>query len=98
MARDQGVYSTSRRSFCRASAVVLIAPSIAIAASKVRRIGILEPGPETLDTPEWRRSQAEPLEKLGWVEGQNLLVERRHGRPEALQPTRSDLPGTVEVS
>ena len=92
MARDRGVYSVSRRIFCWTLVGVFVAPSIAIAqTSKVRRIGILEPGAEILDTPEWRRSQAEPLEKLGWVEGQNLLVERRYGRPEALQPLAEEL-------
>jgi hypothetical protein len=37
------------------------------------------------DPPEWIRRQAEPLRALGWVEGQNLQVERRYadGRTEA---------------
>src|SRR5215468_10650071 len=95
MARDQAACWMSRRRFCWALSGVLVAPSGAIAqASKaVRRIGVLEPGAPALDTSEWRRTQAEPLEKLGWLEGQNLLVERRNanGRPEALQPLAEEL-------
>jgi putative tryptophan/tyrosine transport system substrate-binding protein len=94
MARGQRAYWLSRRIFCWTLAGVFVAPGIAIAqASKIRRIGVLEPGAPELDTPEWRRRQAEPLEKLGWVEGQNLLVERRYanGRPEALQPLAEEL-------
>jgi putative ABC transport system substrate-binding protein len=94
MARDQGANSILRRSFCFTLAGVLVAPGIAIAqASKIRRIGVLETGTQELDAPEWRRDQAEPLEKLGWVEGQNLFVERRYanGRLEALQPLAEEL-------
>ena len=92
MARDQEAYST-RRNFCRTLAAVLFAPGIAIAqtSKEVRRIGVLEPGiPETPDAI-W--SQAEPLRELGWVEGQNLLVERRYGKDEreALQPLAEEL-------
>ena len=94
MARDQGA-SSSRRGFCWSLAGVLVAPGIALAQTSkaVRRIGVLEPGAPELDTPEWRRSQAEPLEKLGWVEGQNLLVERRNAndRRDALQPLGEEL-------
>ena len=72
---------------------VLFAPDFAIAqASKgVRRIGVLSSGAP--DTPEWLRRQAEPLRELGWVEGQNLHVERRYdnGRPEALQALAEEL-------
>ena len=92
MARDQGTHSRSRRSFCGTLAGALVAPAIAIAqASKVRRIGVLESG--TPETPEEIWKQAEPLRELGWVEGQNLHVERRYdnGRFEALQPLAEEL-------
>jgi putative tryptophan/tyrosine transport system substrate-binding protein len=93
MARDRQAYSVSRRSFCWALAGVLVAPGIAIAqASKsVRRIGVLQPGIPEL--PEDLREQDEPLRELGWVEGQNLHVERRYanGRSEALQPFAEEL-------
>jgi putative ABC transport system substrate-binding protein len=91
MARDKGACST-RRNFCWTLAGVLVAPSIAIAqASKVRRIGILEPGED--EHRVYARRAAEPLEKLGWVEGQNLLVEERYanGRFEALQSLAEEL-------
>src|SRR5262245_40707175 len=66
MARHQGAYSTSRRSFCWMLASVLVAPGIAIAqASKVRRIGTLDIGRP--DTHEDLRKEAEPCERLdGW--------------------------------
>ena len=93
MARDQPPCWMSRRRFCWTSLGILVAPDIAIAqGSKVaRRIGVLEPGaPETL---EEQRKQAEPLRELGWVEGQNLHVERRYdnGRLDALQPLAEEL-------
>jgi putative ABC transport system substrate-binding protein len=92
MAPDHGAYSKSRRSFCWTLASVLVAPGVAVAqASKVRRIGVLEIGEP--DTPEYIRKEAEPLRALGWVEGQNLLVERRYAndRYEALQALAEEL-------
>src|SRR5262245_48839786 len=92
MARDQGLYPTSRRSFCRASLSILIAPGIAPAqAQKIRRIGVLEPGAP--ETPESIWKQGEPLRELGWVEGQNLNVERRYAnnQVEALQQLAEEL-------
>src|SRR5262245_1370746 len=95
MARDQRAYSRSRRRFCWTFVGVLVPLGITIAQTSkaIRRIGVLEPGAPEPDTSEWRRSQAEPLKKLGWVEGQNLLVERRSAsaRPEALQPLAEEL-------
>jgi ABC-type uncharacterized transport system substrate-binding protein len=93
MARDQRAYSMSRRGFCRASLSILIAPHIAIAqaATRVRHIGVLYPGRP--NTPEEDRKEAEPLRELGWVEGQNLHVERRYdnGQPEKLQALAEQL-------
>src|SRR5262249_19523560 len=93
MARDQGAYSISRRGFCRASLSILIAPRIAIAqgSTRVRRIGVLYPGRPS--TPEEVKMEAEPLRELGWVEGQNLYVERRfgNGQPERLQALAEEL-------
>ena len=91
MARDQGAYSISRRSFCWTLAGVLVAPGIAIAqASKVRRIGVLDNGAP--DTPQGLR-QADALREFGWVEDQNLHVERRYdnGRSEAMQALAEEL-------
>jgi putative ABC transport system substrate-binding protein len=57
----------------------------------VRRIGVLSPGvPET--TEEIRKG-TEALRELGWIEGRNLLVERRYAsdRLEQLQPLAEEL-------
>jgi len=90
MARDQGLYSGTRRSLCATLAGILVAPGIAIAqASKVRRIGVLAPGEPAEPEEIFRRS--EQLRKRGWVEGKNLNVERRYGRAEAMQPLAEEL-------
>jgi putative ABC transport system substrate-binding protein len=72
---------------------VIIAPRIAIAqgSTRVRRIGNLYPGRPS--TPEEVRREAEPLRELGWVEGQNLHVERRFddGHSERLQALADEL-------
>jgi len=57
----------------------------------MRRIGFLSPAippSPAEDAPLW-----EPLRKLGWVEGQNLVIERRYasGRIELLQPMAEEL-------
>ena len=84
----------SRRRFSRSLVGLLVAaPRIAIAQNKtvVRRIGRLEPGAP--DSPDEIRRQAEALRALGWVEGQNLQVERRYanGRTEALERLAEEL-------
>ena len=72
--------------------IVIAPPSMAFAqASKVvRRIGVLDNG--SVDTPQEVR-QAEALREFGWVEGQNLHVERRYdnGRSEALPALAEEL-------
>jgi putative ABC transport system substrate-binding protein len=94
MARNQRA-DTTRRNFCRTLASVLVAPGIAIAQTSkvVRRIGVLELGSPTFWTAEQLSAQAEPLRRLGWVEGQNLQIERRYAnaRSEALQPLAEEL-------
>jgi putative ABC transport system substrate-binding protein len=64
---------------------------VAQRASVVRRIGALELNEP--DPPEFLWKQAEALRKLGWVEGQNLHVERRYAnnRVEALQLLAEEL-------
>lgn len=94
MARDPGAFSMSRRTFGRMLGVFfLAAPRIAMPqrATVVRRIGYLESGGP--DWPEDLRRQAEALRAFGWVEGQNLHVERRYanGRWEALQSLAEEL-------
>jgi hypothetical protein len=69
----------SRRAFGQVLATTLVAASrmaIAQSRSAVRRIGILDVGvPATADEI---REAGEPFRKLGWVEGENLFVERRY--------------------
>lgn len=73
---------TNRRNFIFSAAgsfvVGLLArpPSAgAQTATKLRRIGVLSPDPEATDT-EFQEGVA-PLRKFGWIEGKNLVWERR---------------------
>src|SRR6476620_5028393 len=72
---------------------VFLAPFAAITQTlkSVRRIGVLSPGP-TLAPAEYQGVWA-PLRPLGWIEGQNLVFERRwaDGRPERLRPLAEEL-------
>jgi putative ABC transport system substrate-binding protein len=98
--RSQGK-PMSRRAFGRTLlGLLVVAPRTATAQGQtvMRRIGILEASAP--DTPEEMWKQAAPLRELGWVEGQNLRVERRYanGRLEALQPLAEELVrGKVEI-
>jgi putative ABC transport system substrate-binding protein len=60
-------------------------------AQNARRIGILEPGAQP--APAERQDESAALRELGWVEGKNLLVERRYAnnRAELLQPLADEL-------
>src|ERR1700704_2955720 len=85
---------TSRRRFSLVLVGLFIAvPQIAIGQSSavVRRIGLLKASAP--DTPEEMWKQMASLRELGWVEGQNLHVERRYanGRLEALRPLAEEL-------
>jgi len=84
-----------RRAFIRAltCALLLTAP-VAAGAQKtttVRRIGYLGSGGP--DTPGDIEQQYASLRKLGWIEGRNLLVERRYanGRIELLPTLAEEL-------
>ena len=94
MAREGQAFSVNRRSFSWATVGMLVAPRLAIgqASKVVRRIGVLDSGGAETPAQIWQR--AEPLRALGWVEGQNLHVERRYGDslpPEQLQPLAEEL-------
>ena len=91
--RSQGK-PMSRRTFGRILAGLLVAaPRVTIAQVRtvVRRIGLL--GPSVPDTPEEMRKGRETLREFGWVEGENLHVERRYAnnQPEALQRLAEEL-------
>jgi putative ABC transport system substrate-binding protein len=83
-----------RRMFIGAVAAGTITVPLAASAqtaTKVRRIGLLWFGGPS--TPAEDQEQAVHLRALGWVEGQNLLVERRYAshRPELLRPLAEEL-------
>jgi len=65
--------------------------TIAQGPTVIRRIGRLESGAPLTSEETWE--EAAPLRELGWVEGQNLHVERRYAnsRLEALQPLAEEL-------
>lgn len=83
-----------RRSFigiCAAEVVCTSLGASAQSARVVRRIGVLSP-----DAPQPRADiqvEYDALRALGWVVGQNLLVERRYanGRVELLLPLAEEL-------
>ena len=86
--------TASRRRFNRLFVALFLATShIAFAqgAAVVRHIGRLEPG--TPQTPEETWKGAEALRELGWVEGQNLHVERRYAnnRIQSMQTLAEEL-------
>ena len=86
--------TASRRRFNRLFVALFLATShIAFAqgAAVVRHIGRLEPG--TPQTPEEIWKGAEALRELGWVEGQNLHVERRYAnnRIQSMQTLAEEL-------
>ena len=68
-----------RRAFLGgAASTMLVAPRAAEAqpAGKVHRIGLLAPGSATGDSRP-RDAFLDGLRELGWIEGQNLVIERR---------------------
>ncbi len=67
-----------RREFLIASGALLAAPpgSLAQPVEIVRRIAILEPVSKTLRADLWRLLETR-LQELGYVEGKNLVLERR---------------------
>jgi len=83
-----------RRSFIGAAvAAIVAAPRAASAqtATTVRRIGFLSSGARpTVDELD---EETAPLRELGWVDGRNLLIERRYanGKVELLQALAEEL-------
>jgi putative ABC transport system substrate-binding protein len=78
-----------RRTFIGAVAAGILASPLAASAqtaTTVRRIGVLSSGAPT--TPAELQQIYAPFRELGWIEGQNLFIERRYanGRAELLRP------------
>ena len=83
-----------RRTFIGAVAAGIITAPLAASAqtaTTVRRIGVLSSGAPP--TPALLQQIYAPLSELGWIEGQNLLIERRYanGRAELLRPLAEEL-------
>jgi putative ABC transport system substrate-binding protein len=83
-----------RRDFIRGVAAGLCVAPLATRAQTpktVRRMGVLSYS--TRPTPAELQEMNAPLRELGWVEGQNLAVERRYanGRVELMQPFAEEL-------
>src|SRR4030095_4993468 len=81
-----------RRFLCAVAFGFVAAPLIARAQRRttVRRMGWLRPGAP--DSPEELEPVAALLRKLGWIEGENLLIERRYAaRPEFLRTYAEEL-------
>jgi putative ABC transport system substrate-binding protein len=83
-----------RRTFIGAVAAgIIVAPLAASAqtAISVRRIGFLSSGARP--TSAELHEESAPLREFGWVEGKNMLIERRYtnGRAELLQPLAEEL-------
>jgi putative tryptophan/tyrosine transport system substrate-binding protein len=84
-----------RRRFIGVVAVGVIAAPLAASgqtATTVRRIGFLDPD-ESPTPAAFQGYYYAPLRALGWVEGRNLLVERRYanGRAELLGSLAEEL-------
>jgi ABC-type uncharacterized transport system substrate-binding protein len=73
------------------AAIVLSSRAIARAAGALRHIGVLSPGPEL--SAENLRAIWAPLRDLGWIEGGNLVVDRRwaNGNLALLAPLAREL-------
>jgi putative ABC transport system substrate-binding protein len=85
-----------RRTFIGAVAAQMIAAPLAESAktpTTVRRIGILSPGaPPTPAELQEEYARIASLRALGWVEGRNLLVERRYAeRDDLFRPLAEEL-------
>ena len=83
-----------RRAFIGGVSCALILVPLAARAqtgTTIRRIGVLGSGAQP--TPDEFLQAYAPLRELGWVEGKNLLVERRYanGRAELLRPFAEEL-------
>jgi putative ABC transport system substrate-binding protein len=82
-----------RRTFIGAVAAGMVTAPLAASAqtaTTVRRIGHLGEG--IPNTPAEDEEQQAPLRALGWVEGRNLVVERRDARrAELLRPMAEEL-------
>ena len=85
-----------RRTFVSTAAGALLVtalPANAQPAKKVPRIGVLHTSPAASVSPYVEASFTQGLRELGYVEGQNIVVERRFGdaKPERLAEVAAEL-------
>jgi putative ABC transport system substrate-binding protein len=85
-----------RRTFVNTAAgalLVMAFPANAQPAKKVPRIGVLHTAPAASVSPYVEASFTQGLRELGYVEGQNIVVERRFGeaKPERLAEVAAEL-------
>jgi len=69
-----------RRPFIGAVGARLFAPPLLAHAQPnrtLRRIGLLEPGTVPAEPKQWPPTLMQGLHDLGWIEGQNIVIERR---------------------
>ena len=88
-----------RRKFIGVAAGGLLATSVPVAAQQagnVRRIGMLSGGVVATSVSP---VLFERLNELGWVEGQNLVIERRDGRGDSERvPGLAAEPGDLAIA
>ena len=86
----------NRRQSVRLAAASLFAmqgPARAQVAERVFRVGILRPSPPPLQSDDTVNGIPDALRELGYVEGRNLVIERRYagGKPERLPALAREL-------
>ncbi len=85
-----------RREFLRAATMALLVPSVASAqqTKKIARVGYLSVATVEIDR-SWLAAFRDELRKLGYLEGQNLLIEQRHagGHADKLAALAAELLG-----
>ncbi|HVO45025.1 MAG TPA: ABC transporter substrate-binding protein [Steroidobacteraceae bacterium] len=81
----------SRRYFLASAATLILAPSLAAQSARAWRIGYLAPGNQ--DDPPFLQAFLDELRVLGYVQGQNIILEHRtaEGRFEALPALAGEL-------
>ena len=84
-----------RRTLLVGACGLFVAPSLSSAqrSTKVARIGILGGVPNTPETRQLWDRFTHGLQELGYVEGKNIIIERRYyeGSVDALQPLAAEL-------
>jgi len=70
-----GRRTVGRRRFLLAAGALLAAPRIGRARAKVRRLGVLSPGPKPVSPYPMYELFVRRLRELGWIEGETLRID-----------------------